>query len=320
MDVIGDLAFGEPFGCLAKGDYHDWVRTLFQYLKGMSFATIPRLYPIIGIFLERLMPQSVLDGQRRHMIYANERIERRLESKSDRPDFMTPFMKNNVHFENLSKPEILSTFNFVIVGGSETSATVLTGSFTHLIKCKAVMDRLCHEIRTRFDSRDHIHLDDLHDMPYLNAVVNEGFRICNPVPGGLPRVVPPGGDTYNGVWLPGGTKIRVQTLSVNRSETYFTDPNIFVPERWLDKQPEKYKGDRLSASKPFSVGFHSCLGRPLALLELRLVLAKLLWSYDFEGLPGKMPDFDDFPVITIIQKEPVMLKVSPRSRGGYLSE
>lgn len=42
MDVIVDLAFGEPFGCLAKGEYHDWVRTLFQYLRGMAIATAPR--------------------------------------------------------------------------------------------------------------------------------------------------------------------------------------------------------------------------------------------------------------------------------------
>ena len=35
---IGDLAFGEAFGCLVKGEYHDWVRTLYDYLKAMTIA------------------------------------------------------------------------------------------------------------------------------------------------------------------------------------------------------------------------------------------------------------------------------------------
>ena len=36
--------------------------------------------------------------------------------------------------------------------------------------------------------------------------------MCNPVPGGLPRVVPDGGDTYDGVYLPGGVRHLFQPL------------------------------------------------------------------------------------------------------------
>lgn len=86
MDVIGDLAFGEPFGCLAKGEYHDWVRTLFQYLKGMAIAAAPRYYPATDYLFQKMIPQSVIDGQRRHTQYANDRINRRLNSGSEHPD------------------------------------------------------------------------------------------------------------------------------------------------------------------------------------------------------------------------------------------
>jgi hypothetical protein len=92
---IGDLAFGESFGCLAKGEYHDWVWTLFSYLKSMSFAAVPRYWPTMQFLLEKMIPQSVIDGQKRHMQYANDCINRRLDSQSERPDFMTPFMRKN---------------------------------------------------------------------------------------------------------------------------------------------------------------------------------------------------------------------------------
>ncbi len=204
MDVIGDLAFGEPFGCLKTGEYHTWVRTLFNYLKGMSLAAAPRYYPSVEFLFMKLIPKSVIEGQRQHTQYANKMINRRLDLKTDRPDFMTPFMKNNVNFEHMSRDEILSTFNFIIVGGSETTATTLTGIFNHLSRNEHILHRLSAEIRAKFQREADITIDAIRDLPYLEAVLNEGLRMCNPIPGGLPRVVPEGGDTYAGVYLPGG--------------------------------------------------------------------------------------------------------------------
>jgi len=117
MDVIGDLAFGEAFGCLKTGDYHSWVRTLFSYLKGMSLAAAPRYYPTTESLFEKLIPKTVLEGQRQHTQYAYEKIDHRLDTKTDRPDFMTPFMKNKANYDIMSRDEILATFNFIIIGG-----------------------------------------------------------------------------------------------------------------------------------------------------------------------------------------------------------
>ncbi|CAD6578100.1 MAG: RNA polymerase II mediator complex subunit [Alectoria sarmentosa] len=111
MDVIGDLAFGEPFGCLERGEYHVRVRTLFLYLKGMSLAAAPRYYPSLEFPLTKLIPQSIIDGQLRHQQYAEEHINKRLDTMTDPPDFMTSFLKLNANFENMSRAEILSTFN-----------------------------------------------------------------------------------------------------------------------------------------------------------------------------------------------------------------
>lgn len=113
-------------------------------------------------------------------------------------------MKNNVDFKIMSRDEILSTLGFIIVGGSETSATTLTGIFNHLSRRPEITTRLYKEIRDRFKEEKDIVIDAIHDLPYLQAVLDEGLRICNPIPGGLPREVPEGGDTYAGVFLPGG--------------------------------------------------------------------------------------------------------------------
>lgn len=108
----------------------------------------------------------------------------------------------------MSRDEILSSFNFIIVGGSETSATAMTGIFNHLSKPKnkPILDRLTTELRHKYPREEDITIEAANkaDLPYLEAVLNEALRVCHPVPSGLPRMVPPGGDEYAGVYLPEG--------------------------------------------------------------------------------------------------------------------
>lgn len=220
IDVIGDLAFGESFGCLTTGQYHFWVRKLFSFIKGMSLAAAPRFYPSTEFLFQKLLPKSIMDAQRRHTEFASGKINRRLNSKSDRPDLVTAFMKKNANYESMSRDEILATFNFIIVAGSETTATVLLGIFNHLSQNENVLQRLSSEIRTKFKKEEDIAIDAIEGLPYLEAVLNEGLRMCHPVPGGLPRVVPEGGDTYAGVYLPGGVSLYPPSGPVKRDTLY----------------------------------------------------------------------------------------------------
>lgn len=47
--------------------------------------------------------------------------------------------------------------------------------------------------------------------------------------------------------------------------------------------------------------------------ELRLQLARLMWAFDFEEEPTRRVDYDDFPVIMLVEKKPMMLRVKLRS-------
>lgn len=45
----------------------------------------------------------------------------------------------------------------------------------------------------------------------------------------------------------------------------------------------------LPAFNPFSLGPRRCLGRNLAYLEMQLVLAHLIWAFDFEPVEDEEP-------------------------------
>lgn len=102
-------------------------------------------------------------------------------------------------------------------------------------------------------------------------------------------------------WIPEGTSIVVSPYAMHRDPRYFSPrPNDFWPERWLlrsnqDKataagfgfegsDPEPFVLTR-DAFIPFSVGPASCVGKPVALMEMRVAIANLIRRFDmvFDG-------------------------------------
>lgn len=103
--------------------------------------------------------------------------------------------------------EIQATFMVLTTAGSETTATALSGTLSYLVKNPEMVRRLTDEVGGAFGVESDISFSALSELPYLNTVLSEGLQQCPPIPVMLPRLVPPGGDTVCGVWLPGGVSI-----------------------------------------------------------------------------------------------------------------
>lgn len=74
-----------------------------------------------------------------------------------------------------------------------------------MAKNRHVLERVTKEVRARFDIDEDMTAENLATkMPYLNAVIEEGFRLCPPVPSASPRIVPRGGAIVCGHWIPVG--------------------------------------------------------------------------------------------------------------------
>ena len=205
FDIVGDLGFGEPFNCLKNSEYYPWVAMIFNYIRAMVFTTMVRFYPTFETIGMKLVPQSLLKKQEDHFRFAVEKIHRRMNLETQRLDFVTPLIKDNKDYQEMSMEEIEATLNIIILAGSETTATALSGITNHLIQPRYshVLQKLVSEIRESFAKEEDITMTSTKDLPYLNAVVFEGLRTCSPTPGGLPRMAPPGGGMVCGRWLPG---------------------------------------------------------------------------------------------------------------------
>lgn len=86
--------------------------------------------------------------------------------------------------------------------GSETTATTLCGIGNSLVQCPVELRKLEVEIRQTFDDEAEITLRSIQGLPFLNAVIAEGLRMCHPVAGGILRSVTDGGSVVCGHCLP----------------------------------------------------------------------------------------------------------------------
>lgn len=103
---------------------------------------------------------------------------------------------------------------------------------------------------------------------------------------------------------------------MNRDPANFHLVTSFIPERWLSEATTDPKSpffnDKRSAVQPFSLGPRSCLGQNLAWAEMRLILTKLLWAFDFAVVPEKKLRWEDLRTFWLYEKKPVAVWIKLR--------
>ncbi|KAK4902586.1 hypothetical protein LTR27_000523 [Elasticomyces elasticus] len=281
-DVISDLLWGEPFGCLRDRATHKYVRLLLRSVEAFRFAYIKEYYPWVKYVGNLVLDTKVLADRLEYLNWVGGQTRKRAELETQRPDFMTYVLKHKGEKGDtpLSMKEIESDAQIFVTAGSETTATMLSATTFLLLKRPAVMQKLIEEVRGLWKSYGDITLDEVNKAPYLLAVCSEGLRYFPPVPAGLERRVPQGGEVVSGVYLPEGTSVSVSQYPAYHAKRNFRDPDKFAPERWMGD--EKYVNDNRASCQPFSVGPRNCIGKNLAYAEMRLILAKMIWSFDLE--------------------------------------
>lgn len=116
----------------------------------------------------------------------------------------------------------------------------------------------------------------LEALPLLNATIEETLRLYGAAPGALPRMVPPGGATLGGYYIPPGITVATQAFSLHRDEELFPRPDTFDHTRWLPGTEMALSDAAKAAYAPFGAGTRTCIGVHLARMESRLGAAMFL--------------------------------------------
>ena len=202
FDIVGELAFGEPFQSLENSDYHPWIAKLFGNLKAIAtllfFNHYPLLKPLILVFGRKHITNRAETEE-----LARVKTARRLALGGDtRKDFFTYILRHDKDGTGMTEEEKVQNASALLVAGSETTATTLSGLTFHLSCDKEIYDILTEEIRGAFTTEEEINIKSAAYLQFLHACVEETLRVYPPAGETPPRRSP--GDFVREHYIPKG--------------------------------------------------------------------------------------------------------------------
>ncbi|KIK51348.1 hypothetical protein GYMLUDRAFT_50586 [Collybiopsis luxurians FD-317 M1] len=175
-------------------------------------------------------------------------------------------------------------FNIMIAGRDTTSGT-LTFVMHFLCLYPDICTRLRQEILGKIGSWKRPTIEDVREMRYLRAVINETLRLYPVVPFDLRSSVeaatwPSDDPSQPPIYIPPNTQIIYSVFMMHRrKDLWGPDAEEFDPDRWLDERVKKYLTPNPFIFLPFNAGPRICLGQQFAYNEISFMIIRLLQSF-----------------------------------------
>jgi cytochrome P450 len=212
------------------------------------------------------------------------------KSGTKRQDFLSRFLEAGEKDPAFMTPErVLSLTSANVFAGSDTTAITLRAIFYYLLKNPNKLETLRKDIAqaetdglfTREDKL--VRWTEANAIPYLGAVIKESLRI-HPAAGlPLERVVPQGGATISGHYVPAGTIVGCSAWTIHRDRKIFGDDvDAFRPERWLENPVKAAEMNQVLFS--FGAGARTCAGKNISYLELYKLVPAMLRTFDVSDI------------------------------------
>ncbi|XP_027169398.1 probable (S)-N-methylcoclaurine 3'-hydroxylase isozyme 2 [Coffea eugenioides] len=195
-----------------------------------------------------------------------------------------------------------------LLGSCVSVSTVTEWAMAELIRNEEAFSKLREEIMTIDVEGTALSEKRLSSLPYLQAFIKETLRLHPPDPFLVPRCAVQTCSVMN-YQVPKNSLLLVNAYAIGRDERTWEDPQIFKPERFLSTNFD-VKGSHCELL-PFGGGRRMCLGYPLALKLIQLLLASLVYGFDWflpQGLdPAKLDMNKQFVGITLRREKPLSL-------------
>lgn len=253
FDVIGDLAFGQPFGMLERGQDIAEVRMTpnskpttapaIQVLNrrgevSNAIGCLPEIKPYAKYLPDPFFSKGIEAVQNLAGIAiarVNQRLEAAEKGEIQRVDLLARLMEGKDENGNkLGREELTAEALTQLIAGSDTTSNTSCALLYHCLMHPEVVKKLQAELDAALPSDDVPSYDQVKDLTYLDHVIQETLRIHSTSSQGLPRLVPPGeGVDLAGHHFPQGVVVSVPAYVMHHSkEIWGKDADEFRPERW----------------------------------------------------------------------------------------
>ncbi|KAJ1985260.1 hypothetical protein H4R34_000080 [Dimargaris verticillata] len=323
FSIIQELCFGGEEMMQTTGIGQDQIQTWIGLW--MKSTGIKLFFPDF-IMSEPPFLRKYFDGERQLFSYMRRIVNRRLELIAEHEKQPENAGKPFVHDilqalidardpdtkQPLSMVEVCAELGVQLNAGFETTSGATVLVVYALLLYPQVYETVMAELDREFPDRSKpiVHSSDYDKLTYLEATVYEALRYYPLGPMAPPRMVPKGGTTLCGYYLPEGTDVGTSIYTWSHSPTIFENPERFDPGRYLGPDAEKNRNNMIT----FMVGVRQCIGRRLAWAEMLIILANFLRAYSFTSAEPNLADkkSTDFPVSSF-EDQQLLVTITPRS-------
>ncbi|XP_021750011.1 geraniol 8-hydroxylase-like [Chenopodium quinoa] len=314
-NTIFSVDLGDPNSGYAGG-FRETVRGIMEEMGKPNFADY---FPL----LKKIDPQGI---RRRQTVNFGKLIDlfetiidQRLQGK--RPPGSTPgddvldalLGINQENSEELELEKIPHLLLDLFGAGTDTTSTTLEWALAELIRNPEKLTKAQAELQEIIGKGNPVEESDIAQLPYLQAIIKETFRLHPPTPFLVPRKVDADVKLY-GYTVPQNAQVLVNVWAIGREPNLWENPNSFEPERFIGSKIDVKSCD--FELIPFGAGRRICPGLSLAHRMIHLMLGSLIHSFDWKlegGIPPEKMDMEDKFGITLEKAQ--RLRVIPALRS-----
>ncbi|KAF2300791.1 hypothetical protein GH714_015822 [Hevea brasiliensis] len=280
FDNICKFSFGESSSTITNG-LEDEKVTKFRLRKKLSEA----------IKMVDELAQALINHRRR-------------EGFTDNKDLLSRFM-GSINDDKYLRDIVIS----FLLAGRDTVASGLT-SFFWLLSQHPEVESAIREESERVMGPTHGQLtsyEKLRDMHYLNAAIYESLRLYPPVQFDS-KFAQEDDILPDGTFVSKGTRVTYHQYAMGRMERVWgPDCLEFKPERWIKNGV--FVAENSYKYPVFQAGFRVCLGKEMALVEMKSVALAVLGSFTVRVVdPDQAPRFSPGLTATVRGGLPVVVK------------
>ncbi|KAH7310670.1 cytochrome p450 benzoate 4-monooxygenase [Stachybotrys elegans] len=320
FDIIGNLAFGAPFGMVARGrdecesalDGQPVIRVPgAETLKrrgevSSTLGLLPEIRSFAKYLPDPFFSRGIQSVRNLHGI-AEKAVARKIEATKGLEDMSDNDKRHDIlemlinakdpQGNPISHQELTAEALTQLIAGSDTVSNTSCAIIYWILhgeraKPGTVVSKLQAELDAAIPANGPIPKhSQVKNLRFLRNCINEGMRLHSTSAIGLPRIVTAeAGVSYNGQHFPKGTVLSVPSFTIHHdAEVWGDDVDEFRPDRWLGLTLRQK-----ICFNPFSYGPRACVGQNVAHMELALIVGTVFHRYDFTLLQERLESHEGF--------------------------
>ncbi|KAJ6853882.1 flavonoid 3'-monooxygenase-like [Iris pallida] len=255
----------------------DFIPSLKWFDLGGTVAKMKRTFTRLDRFLDGIMQEHRTD------------LTVGLEDKDE--DLLSVLFRLKECDGELIDDDIKGVLADMFIAGTDTAASTVEWALSEMIRSPDMLQQAQQELDLVVGRDRLVSESDIPNMPFLQALVKETFRLHPATPLLLPRTAAEGVE-FGGYHIPKNATLVVNAWAIGRDEKSWADPLEFKPARFLpggESELADMKGNNFEFI-PFGGGRRICVGMNLGVRMVLIMTAMLVHAYDWALPTGQSPD------------------------------